>query len=155
MGLSSAGLGSNLPVDSIISQLMGLEKKPVDLLDKKVSTFQSKLSALGTLKGALSTFQTAVKGLSNLSKFMAMNGVMSDPAVGTVTAGPSAAAGTYSLEVSKLAQAQKLATAGQVSSSAAVGAGTINFDFGTVSGGTFDAATANTRAPPSPPPAPA
>ena len=141
MGLSSAGLGSNLPVDSIVSQLMTLERKPVDMLDKKVTTFQSKLSALGTLKGALSTFQTAVKGLSNLTKFMAMNGVMSDPAVASLTTGPSAAAGTYSLEVSKLAQAQKLATTGQVSSAAAIGAGTINFDFGTISGGAFDAAT--------------
>ncbi len=141
MGLSSAGLGSNLPVDSIVSQLMSLERKPVDMLDKKVTTFQAKLSALGTLKSALSTFQTAVKGLSTMSKFMAMNGVVSDPAVASMTAGSSAAAGTYSLEVSKLAQAQKLATSGQVSSSAAIGAGTITFDFGTISGGAFDAAT--------------
>ncbi len=141
MGLSSAGLGSNLPVDSIVSQLMAVEQKPLALLDKKVSTFQAKLSALGTLKSALSTFQTAVTKLSNLSKFMAMNGVMSDPTVASATTGASAAAGTYSLEVSKLAQAQKLATAGQVSSSASIGAGTINFDIGTVSGGTFDAAT--------------
>ena len=141
MGLSSAGLGSNLPVDSIVAQLMTVEQKPLTLLDKKVSTFQAKLSALGTLKGALATFQTAAKGLSSLSKFMAMNGVVSDPAVAGVTAGATAAAGTYSLEVSKLAQAQKLATAGQASSSAPIGAGTINFDFGTVSGGTFDAAS--------------
>ena len=141
MGLSSAGLGSNLPVDSIVSQLMTVEQKPLNLLDKKVTTFQSKLSALGTLKSALSTFQNTAKGLSNLSKFLAMNGVMSDPAVAGVTTGPAAAAGTYSLEVSKLAQAQKLASAGQLSSSASIGAGTINFDFGTVSGGTFDAAS--------------
>ncbi|WP_426104640.1 flagellar filament capping protein FliD [Massilia sp. TSP1-1-2] len=141
MGLSSAGLGSNLPVDSIVTQLMAVEQKPLALLDKKVTTFQSKLSALGTLKSALSTFQSAVTKLSNLSKFMAMNGVMSDPAVAGVTAGASATAGTYSLEVSKLAQAQKLATAGQASASAAIGSGTINFDFGTVAGGTFDATT--------------
>lgn len=141
MGLSSSGIGSNLPVDSIITQLMGLEQKPLNLLDKKVTTFQAKLSALGTLKGALSTFQTAAKGLSSLSKFMAMSGTVADPAVASMTAGSSAAAGTYSLEVSKLAQAQKLASAGQVSSAAAIGAGTISFDLGTVSGGTFDAAT--------------
>ena len=141
MGLSSAGIGSNLPVDSIVSQLMSVEQKPLNLLDKKVTTFQAKLSALGTLKGALSTFQTAVKGLSQLSKFMTMSGVVGDPTVASATTSSSAAAGTYSLEVSKLAQAQKLATAGQVSSSAAIGAGTISFDFGTINGGTLDAAT--------------
>ena len=141
MGLSSAGLGSNLPVDSIVSQLMSIEQKPLALLDKKVTTFQAKLSALGTLKSALSTFQNSARNLSNLSKFMSMSSVMSDPAVASASAGATAAPGTYSLEVSKLAQAQKLATAGQVSSAAAIGAGTINFDFGTVSGGAFDAAT--------------
>lgn len=120
---------------------MAVEQKPLTLLDKKVTTFQAKLSALGTLKSALSNFQNSAKNLSNLSKFMAMTGVVSDPAVASATTGASAAAGTYSLEVSKLAQAQKLATSGQVSSSAAIGAGTINFDFGTVSGGTFNAAT--------------
>ena len=141
MGLSSAGLGSNLPVDSIVSQLMAVEQRPVNLLDKKVSTFQAKLSALGTLKGALSTFQTALKGLSTISKFTAMTGTMADPSIATVSAGAKAAAGTYSIEVSKLAQAQKLATSGQVSSSAAIGAGTITFDMGKITGGTLDPAT--------------
>ena len=120
---------------------MSIEQRPLNALDKKVSTFQSKLSALGTLKGALSTFQTAVKGLSNLSKFQAMTGTMGDPTIATVSAGSKAAAGTYSIEVMKLAQAQKLASGGQVSSSAAIGAGTITFDMGSISGGTLDPAT--------------
>jgi flagellar hook-associated protein 2 len=120
---------------------MSIEQRPLNALDKKVSTFQSKLSALGSLKGALSTFQTAVKGLSNLSKFQAMTGTMGDTTIATVSAGAKAAPGTYSIEVMKLAQAQKLATAGQASASAAVGAGTITFDMGTISGGTLDAAT--------------
>ncbi|QYF92037.1 flagellar filament capping protein FliD [Massilia sp. PAMC28688] len=141
MGLSSAGLGSNLPVDSIVSQLMSIEQRPLNALDKKVSTFQAKLSALGTLKGAMSTFQTAVKGLADMRKFMGMTAAMGDATVASASAGPGAAAGTYSLEISKLAQAQKLASSGQVSTSAAIGAGTITIDLGTVTGGTLDAAT--------------
>jgi flagellar hook-associated protein 2 len=119
---------------------MAVEQRPVNVLDKKVSVFQAKLSALGTLKGALSTFQTSVKDLSSLSKLMAMTGTMGDPAVATVSAGSKAAAGTYSIEVLKLAQAQKLAAAGQASSSAPIGAGTISFDMGTISGA-YDPAT--------------
>ena len=141
MGLSSAGLGSNLPVDSIVSQLMAVEQRPLNMLDKKVTTFQAKLSALGTLKGALSTFQTAVKDLSSLTKFMAMTSTMGDSTVATASAGTKAAAGTYSIEVMKLAQAQKLASAGQASASAPIGAGTITFDLGTISEDTFDSAT--------------
>jgi len=50
-------------------------------------------------------------------------------------------AGAYSVEVSKLAQSQKLVATGQASATAAIGAGTLTFDFGTISGGTFDAVT--------------
>jgi flagellar hook-associated protein 2 len=141
MGLSSAGIGSNLPIDSIITQLMTLEQKPLTLLDQKVAGFQAKLSAMGTLKSAFATFQTAVQGLSDISKFQAASVTVGDATVASVSTTPSAAVGNYSLEVSALAQAQKLASAGQPSVSAPVGAGTISFDLGTISGGSFDSTT--------------
>ena len=132
MGLSSAGIGSNLPIDSIITQLMALEQRPLASLDKKVTAHQAKLSAIGTLKSALATFQTAVKGLSTPSKFQTMTVKMGDSAIASPSASGGAAVGTYSLEVSQLAQAQKLASAGQASTSAAIGGGTITFDLGTI-----------------------
>jgi flagellar hook-associated protein 2 len=141
VGLSSAGIGSNLPIDSIISQLMIVEQKPLTALDKKVAAVQAKLSAMGTIKSALATFQAAVKGLSDVSKFQAVSATIGDAAVATVSGSATASLGSYSLEVSKLAQTQKLASAGQASTSAAIGAGTITFDLGTISGGTFDAAS--------------
>lgn len=139
MGLSSAGIGSNLPIDSIITQLMAVEQQPLTNLDKKVTTFQAKLSAMGTLKAALATFQTAAQGLSSINKFQAVSTTVGDPAVASASGSATANQGTYSLEVSKLAQAQKLVAAGQVSSSAPIGAGTITFDLGTISGGTLGA----------------
>jgi flagellar hook-associated protein 2 len=141
VGLTSAGIGSNLPVDSIISQLMAVEQQPLTSLDNKVTSFQAKLSAIGTVKSALSTFQTAVHGLSDISKFQSFKATVGDTAVASATVGANATAGNYSLEVSKLAQAQKLASAGQASASAPIGSGTITFDMGTITGGTFDAAT--------------
>jgi flagellar hook-associated protein 2 len=141
VGLSSAGIGSNLPIESIISQLMTLEQKPLSLLDKKVAGFQAKLSAIGTLKSAFATFQTAAKGLSDISKFQAVSATMGDAAVAAASATSAATVGSYSLEVSALAQAQKLASAGQASASTVIGAGTISIDMGTISGGTFDSAT--------------
>jgi len=141
VGLSSAGIGSNLPVDSIISQLMAVEQQPLTALDNKVASYQAKLSAIGTVKSALSTFQTAVHGLSDLTKFLSVKATVGDTTVASATVSTGATVGNYSLEVSKLAQAQKLASAGQASASAAIGAGTITFDMGTITGGTFDAAT--------------
>lgn len=141
MALSSAGIGSGLPIENIITQLMSFEQRPLTLLDQKVAGFQAKLSAMGTLKSAFATFQTAAQGLSDIAKFQALSTTVGDAAVATATAGSSAAPGNYSLEVSSLAQAQKLASKGQASSTAQLGGGTISFDLGTISGGSFDSAT--------------
>jgi flagellar hook-associated protein 2 len=145
VGLSSAGIGSNLPIESIITQLMSIEQRPLTILDKKVTDYKAKLSAIGTIKSAFATFQTALKGLADISKFQAVSASTGDSTVASATAGPRATAGSYSLEVSKLAQAQKLASAGQASTSAPIGtaAATISFDFGTITAGSggFDTAT--------------
>jgi flagellar hook-associated protein 2 len=140
VGLSSAGIGSNLDVNSIVTQLMTLEQQPLTLLAKKEASYQAKLSGFGTLKGVLSQFQTAVSALSSVSKFQTMIITPADATIASASATGAATAGTYSLEVSKLAQSQKLATIGQSSASTGIGSGattTINFDFGTIANGTL------------------
>ncbi len=137
MALSSAGIGSGLDVNSIVSQLIAVDSRPLTLLAKKEASFQAKLSAIGSVKGSLSAFQTAVRGLSDISKFQGVKVSAADATIASASGTASAVPGTYALEVSQLAQAQKLATAGQASTTAAIGVGTLSFDFGTISGGTF------------------
>lgn len=142
MGISSPGIGSNLDVNGIVSKLMAVEQQPIALLDKKAASFNAKLSGFGTLKSVVSQFQSAVAGLANISKFQGVNTSVGDASVATVSGSSAAAPGTYSLEISKLAQSQKLTAAGQVSSTAPIGSGaatTLTFDFGTISGATPDA----------------
>jgi len=144
VALSSPGIGSNLDINGIVSQLMALERQPLNNISQKEAGIKAKLSAIGNLKSALSTFQTAVRSLSSESKFQAVRATAADTAVATVSGSGSATPGTYSLEVSKLAQAQKLASAGQASDKTAIGTGTITFDFGTIelgASGSFDPAT--------------
>lgn len=138
MGLAASGIGSNLDINGIISALMEIERRPLLLLDNKEADFQAKLSAYGTLKGAVSSFQTAVNDLNNISKFQSLTATPSDKTIFTATAASTAVAGTYSIEVTKLAQAQKLAAVGQANTTDVIGNGTLTFDFGTISGGTFD-----------------
>jgi len=45
--ISSPGLGSNLDVKSIVSQLVALEKKPLDALTLQATTVKTKISAFG------------------------------------------------------------------------------------------------------------
>jgi flagellar hook-associated protein 2 len=141
LGISSPGIGSGLDVNSIVSKLMSVEQQPLVNLSKTEASYQSKLSAVGSVKGALSSFQTSVRALSALSNFQGMKVSAADSTVATATGTVIAAPGNYTLEVTQLAQAQKLASAGQASITSPVGVGAINFDLGTISGGTFDPAT--------------
>lgn len=144
MAISSPGIGSNLDVNGIVSKLMSVEQQPVTLLDKKEASYQAKLSAYGSVQAAVSSFQTAVQGLNNLSKFQSTKASPGDSTVLTASSSSIATAGSYNIDVTTLAQSQKLVAAGQTSLTAAVGAGastTLTFDFGTVSGGTFATGT--------------
>ena len=140
--MATSGIGStNLDVSSIVAQLMAVEKRPLNVLNIKEASYQAKLSAFGSIKGALSSFQSILSGLSNTTKFQALKATSSDSSIFTATASSIAVAGTYSLDaVTKLAQSQKLAASGQASSTAVIGNGTLTFDFGTISGATVDGA---------------
>ncbi len=144
MALSSPGIGSNLDVNSIVTQLMSIERQPLTSLDRKEAGYQAQLSAYGTLKGALSSFQSAVRALSDVSKFQTVKATPVDTTVLSASASSIAVPGTYSVEVSKLAQSQKLVAVGQTSATAAIGVGTLTFDFGTITDAvtpTFNAIT--------------
>jgi flagellar hook-associated protein 2 len=140
VAVSSTGTGSVLDVASIVSQLMQVESRPLMALAQKEASYQAKLSAFGALSGALSSFQTTLSGLSDMSKFQQLTSTSSDATIATVTTGKGAVAGKYSLDLTALAQQQSLASAGAASSSSAIGSGTattITFQFGTISGGTL------------------
>lgn len=139
MGLSSPGIGSNLDINSIVSQLMATESRPLTMLQKQEAKLQSTLSAFGQVQSALANFQGAVSSLSDVKQFQAVKATPSDAAVMTASATSSATPGNYAIEVSRLAQAQKLATAGQASTTAAIGSGTLTFEFGTSIASSTDA----------------
>ncbi len=134
---SSAG---TLDVASLVSQLMAIERQPIDKLNTQISSYQTKISSFGTLSGMVSSFQTALQGLN--TSLSANSATSSDTGVFSAAAASTAVPGTYALSVTNLAQSQNLVAAGQASSTATIGDGTattITFDFGTISGGTLTA----------------
>lgn len=134
---TSATTSTNIDVNSIVSQLMTVEQRPITKLNTQEASYQAKLSAYGSVKGAVASFQSAVQSLGSASKFQAVKATPSDTSVFSASASSIAMAGTYSLEVTSLAQAQKLVAAGEASSTDAIGSGaatTVTFDFGTISG---------------------
>jgi flagellar hook-associated protein 2 len=127
-----------LDVPTLVSQLMAVERKPIDTLNAKITSYQTKISSFGTLSSLVSSFQTASTNLNISLQKLATS--PSDPSVLTANASSTAVPGTYAVNVSQLAQSQNLVSAGQTSSTAAIGNGTattVTFDLGAISGGTL------------------
>jgi flagellar hook-associated protein 2 len=137
---STAGITTpSIDVSGIVSQLISAEQQPITGMNNQISSYQAKISALGSIQSALSQFETAVQGL-NSTAFDALSATASNGAVLSASASSTAKSGNYAVTVSQLAQAQSLAAAGQASSTTAIGSGaqtTLTFDFGTISGGTL------------------
>lgn len=140
MAISSAGIGSNLPIDEIITKLMAAESAPLTAFAKKEASYQSILSGYGSLQGALGSFQTAMANLGKASTFQAYKTSVTDATIFTATGTSKALPGSYQINVTQLAQAQTLSSAGQTSKTALIGSGaatTISFQFGTIANGTL------------------
>ena len=137
--ITSSGIGSGLDVNGLVTQLLTLESKPLAALNVKETGYQAKLSAYGTLKSAVSTFQSTMKGLSSLARFQGVTASSADGALYTASASSSAAPGSYAVEVQQLAQAHKIASTAFTNVTDAVGSGALTIQFGTFSGGTFTA----------------
>lgn len=121
---------SGLDVQSLVSQLMAVERKPIDKLNAKISDYQSKISSFGTLNSLVSSLQTAARDLK--TSLQGFNASPADATILTATASSSAAAGMYTIEVSRLAQAQTLVSTGQVSQTISIPSSpaTITFTIG-------------------------
>lgn len=102
--ITSAGLGSGLDIEGIITKLMQVEAQPLTALATKEASYQAKLSAFGSLKGALSSLQTAAQTLKNISTFTGMSATSSDNTVVTVSATSTAAAGAHNINITQLAK---------------------------------------------------
>nr|WP_320136793.1 flagellar filament capping protein FliD [uncultured Amphritea sp.] len=111
MTISSPGIGSGLDIQSIVPDLVAAEREPtLNRLSQSEATLQAELSAVGLLKSALSDFQTKFSDLKDASSFSNRTSSSSDTEIAGFSADNDAAAGSYSLEVTSLASAQKLVT---------------------------------------------
>ncbi|WP_454767095.1 flagellar filament capping protein FliD [Cupriavidus campinensis] len=133
-GISSIGIGSNLELGTLLDKLSAAERLPLDALQKQHTAYQTKLTSYGTVKSVLSSFQAAAKALANLDTFGAVKAQVGNADVLGVTTGTNAVPGNLTVNVTRLAQAQSLAGAGQARQDVAIGTGTLTFDFGTTTG---------------------
>lgn len=106
------GLGSGMNIDTMVKTLVGADSAPKEAQLNRLETANTtKITALGTLRGSLTSFQTALKDLNDPKLFENRSGKSSNTDLLTVTASKTAQAGTFAVKVEQLATGSKVATA--------------------------------------------
>ncbi len=137
--VSALGAGSGINTAQLAEQLAAAQfATRIDQLSAKTEKLEAQISSASNLKSLISTLSSSIGTLIRTGD-LAVKPSISNTSVATVSKGTLSGSGTYSLEVTSLANAQKLVMPAYASSTSPVGEGTLTLRFGTVSGGAFTA----------------
>ena len=129
------GIGSGLDLGNIVKVLVEAENAPKEaMFNKTEDTISAKLSAMGTLKSALSTFEDALKKLQSGDVLNQRKVTTGESRYFSALATKSAQSGSYNIQVEQLASAHKVGGVHIADPSTPVGEGSLDF---TVNGNGF------------------
>lgn len=143
--ISSPGIGSGLDVNSIVSQLTALEKRPLAALQTQATLLKTRISVLGQIQSQVAAVRDAAVKLGSITGWSGLTVSSSNNSAVSAKVTTGAMVADYSLEVSQLAQSQS--TASKVFGTGdAVGTGTLTIELGSWNTGmtSFTAATGGT-----------
>lgn len=127
----SSGIGSGLDVAGLVEQLVRAEGQPKQArLDVEEARLQAKISALGTLRSALSTFQGVVDELKDIDEFRGRRVSLSSQDHLGATVSAAADPGSYEIEVERLATAHRLHSQTYATEDTVIGTGTLTLALG-------------------------
>jgi flagellar hook-associated protein 2 len=134
-GIQAGGVGSGLDINGLVTQLVTAEGAArAGRITRHEVAVTTKVSALGSLKGALAVFKGALEPLRTLETFQTRSVVSEDTKRFTATATSTAVAGNYQVEVVHLASAHQIASDGYSGGAATpIGTGTLTISVGTSS----------------------
>ncbi len=106
-----SGLGSGIDTASIVSQLMKLERAPIDRINADKKTLNDKKGVVQEINNLLGKLRDAAADMYKPNALAAKTATAADTSILGATATNAAAAGTYNVVVTSLAQAHTLASA--------------------------------------------
>jgi flagellar hook-associated protein 2 len=127
--ISSPGLASGIDVKSIVSQLVALDRAPLQPLQRTASSLQSQLSVYGSLKSMVAGLGDAAAKLSTSSGWSGVKASSSNATAVNATAAAGASTTSLSIEVQQLARAQSAASSA-IPTGSGIGAGTLSIQVG-------------------------
>ncbi|AVY66795.1 flagellar filament capping protein FliD [Xanthomonas translucens pv. undulosa] len=127
---SLSTVGSGMDIAAVVKALVAAQRAPQEnRINSDGTASSAQLSALSTIKGALSNLQTAMDAIAKSADKSAVKATVADGAGYTASVTESATAGNYSVEVVKLAERQKL-TSSAYADNAVVGDGSLTIGYG-------------------------
>ncbi|WP_153913917.1 flagellar filament capping protein FliD [Shewanella sp. TC10] len=127
MALTATGIGSGLDINTIVGVLVDAEKLPKEaLFDKSEASIDAKVSAIGSLKSKLSTFQDALEKLSDPDALNIRKVSTGESIYFGATADKTAQTGSYQIQVEQLASSHKVAGTNVADPSLGVGTGSLD-----------------------------
>ena len=131
--ISSAGIGSGLDVNSIVTQLVALEKAPLKALQLNATNVQAQVSAFGEIQSQFSSLTDMATRIAASGSWSARSASSSNIVAANLTAAPTAVATSFSLDVDALAQQQSIASA-PIATGSPLGGGTLTLRLGSWTG---------------------
>ena len=101
----AGGLASGLDTNTIVDKLVQIQSRPLDLLRKRQGALRTQVSLLGELASKLSALRDAARSLAD-GGVLALKPTSANVSF-TASPGSNAVAGSYSVQVTALAQAAK------------------------------------------------
>ena len=143
--IGSLGVGSGLDLNGLLDKIAAAEKAPLNAIKARQGSYNAKLSAYGTLQSLIDTLKSAATKLGDAGFMGGFKSTSSATGVLTSSADSTAAAGSYTVNVTALAKAQSLVSQRVADTAADIGAdaATLTIDFG-VAGAPFVPNTAKT-----------
>ena len=136
--MASLGTGSGVDMTTLATNLATAQfAAKVDQLSTQASTLTQQISDAGNLKSLMVSLSSSL-GTRVRSGDLSPQPQVADSSVASGTlSGNGSPSGTYSLEVSALAQSEVLTSPAYASATSTVGSGTLTLRFGTVANGSF------------------
>lgn len=129
--ITSLGIGSGADLNTLVTQLVAVERQPLQQMRSAASSLQSQVSSYGQLSSQISSLQAAASRLNNNSLWSQATARSSDDSAVGVVGSAGAAAGNYSVSVSQLASSQTVVSGSALpTSDALVGAGRLTLQTG-------------------------
>ena len=128
--ITSTGLGSGLNVTDILDRLMAVEQRPLELLQTAASTLNTRLSNVGKLQGQFAALRDKANALTAPTLWSGTTATSADAAAVKVSTGSNASAGSYAVNVSRLAVGQTVTSSAQPLASSSLGEGTLTIELG-------------------------